>query len=110
MSALDDGFAGETPGFRFSPLGAVDSGRRSRVSAPWLPAVAPGRYILHVWSENSLPETLQALSREVEVNETTNSVGTLRIHETEPVKTQHKNKYGQDYEPPSPNNPVYTQQ
>jgi hypothetical protein len=21
----------------------------------------------------------------------------------------HKNKYGQDYEPPSPNNPVYVQ-
>ena len=74
-----------------------------------IPAVVPGRYILHVWSENSLPEALQALSREVEVNETTNSVGTLRIHETEPAKTQHKNKYGQDYEPPSPNNPVYAQ-
>ena len=49
------------------------------------------------------------MTREVEVNGTTHSVGTLRVRETEAAKTQHKNKYGQDYEPPSPNNPVYTQ-
>jgi plastocyanin len=72
--------------------------------------VPPGRYVLHVWSENALPETLSALTREMDVNETTHSVGTLRIRETETAKAQHKNKYGQDYEPPSPNNPVYTQQ
>jgi len=71
--------------------------------------VPPGRYTLHVWSENSLPETLEALSREVEVNGTTHSVGTLRIRETDTAKAPHKNKYGQDYEPPSPSNPVYTQ-
>jgi plastocyanin len=73
-------------------------------------AVPPGHYALHVWSENSLPETLSALTREVEVNGTTRSVGTLRVRETDTAKAQHKNKYGQDYEPPSPSNPVYTQQ
>jgi len=73
-------------------------------------AVPPGRYTLHVWSENSLPETLAGLSREVEVSGTTLSLGTLRIRETESARAQHKNKYGQDYEPPSPSNPVYTQQ
>jgi plastocyanin len=72
-------------------------------------AVPPGRYTLHVWSENALPETLAALTREVEINATTHSVGILRIRETETANAQHKNKYGQDYEPPSPNNPVYTQ-
>jgi len=72
--------------------------------------VPPGRYTLHVWSENALPETLSAMTHEVEVNGTMHSAGTLRIRETETAKTQHKNKYGQDYEPPSPNNPVYTQQ
>ena len=72
--------------------------------------VPPGRYTLHVWSENALPETLSAMTHEVEVNGTMHSVGTLRIRETETAKAQHKNKYGQDYEPPSPNNPVYTQQ
>jgi plastocyanin len=71
--------------------------------------VPPGRYTLHVWSENSLPETLASLTREVEVGGTTQSVGTLRVRETDAAKTQHKNKYGQDYEPPSPNSPVYTQ-
>jgi len=71
--------------------------------------VPPGRYMLHVWSENSLPETLDALSREVELNGTVHSVGTLRVREADTAKTQHKNKYGQEYEPPSPNNPVYSQ-
>jgi len=75
-----------------------------------IPAVPPGRYALHVWSENSLPETIEALTHEVDVNGTAHSVGTLRVRETETAKSQHKNKYGQDYEPPSPNNPVYTQQ
>lgn len=71
--------------------------------------VPPGRYTLHVWAENSLPENLDALSREVELNGTVHSVGTLRVREAEAAKTPHKNKYGQDYEPPSPSNPVYTQ-
>jgi plastocyanin len=71
--------------------------------------VPPGRYALHLWSENALPETLSALTHEVEINGTTHSVGILRIRETESAMAQHKNKYGQDYEPPSPNNPVYTQ-
>ena len=71
--------------------------------------VPPGRYILHLWSENSLAETLEALSREVELNGTMHSVGTLRVRENQSSKGSHKNKYGQDYEPPSPNNPVYAQ-
>jgi plastocyanin len=71
--------------------------------------VPPGRYMLHLWTEKSLPETLAALSREVELSGTMRSVGTLRVRETESATIQHKNKYGQDYEPPSPNNPVYTQ-
>ena len=71
--------------------------------------VPPGRYMLRVWAENSLPETLEALSREVELNGTMHSVGTLGVRQADSGTTQHKNKYGQDYEPPSPSNPVYTQ-
>ena len=71
--------------------------------------VPPGRYRLQVWNENSLPETLEALSREVEVNGTVSSVGTLRVRATDTAHPQHKNKYGQDYEPSSPSNPVYAQ-
>jgi plastocyanin len=69
----------------------------------------PGKYTLRVWSENALPETLAGLTRTVEVSGTVYSVGTLRVRESETAKTQHKNKYGRDYEPPSASNPVYTQ-
>ena len=89
-----------------SPYFAV-AGKSGEFSIAGVP---PGRYAVHVWSENALPETLSALTHEVEVNSTTHSVGTLRVRETETTKAQHKNKYGQDYEPPSPSNPVYTQQ
>ncbi len=71
--------------------------------------VPPGKYTLHVWSENALPETLDGLARQVEISGTTQSLGTLRVRESETAKTQHKNKYGRDYEPPSPSNPVYPQ-
>ena len=89
-----------------SPYFAV-AGKNGDFSISGVPT---GRYTLHVWSESALPETLSAMTHEVEVNGTTRSVGVLRIRETETAKAQHKNKYGQDYEPPSPNNPVYTQQ
>ena len=69
----------------------------------------PGKYTLHVWSENALPEALNGLARQVEIAGTTQSVGTLRVRESETARTQHKNKYGRDYEQPSPGNPVYAQ-
>ena len=71
--------------------------------------VPPGRYMLHVWNENALPATLQALSREVQVGEARNLSGTIRLQVTRSATMPHKNKYGKDYEPPSPNNPVYVQ-
>ncbi len=71
-------------------------------------SVPPGRYTLHVWNENALPAALQALSRVVDVSVATHSAGTVRVPVTS-ASPAHKNKYGQDYEPPSPNNPVYVQ-
>jgi len=71
-------------------------------------AVPAGRYTLHVWNENARPADLQPLSRVVDVSAGSHSLGTIHIQLTT-VSTQHKNKYGQDYEPPSPNNPVYVQ-
>ncbi len=73
-----------------------------------IPSVPAGRYTLHVWNENALPAALQALSRAVDVSAASHAVGTIHIQVTT-ASTQHKNKYGQDYEPPSPNNPVYVQ-
>jgi plastocyanin len=74
-----------------------------------IPTVPPGRYMLHVWNESAQPTALQALSRELQVGDASRSLGTLRLPVTKSTTPAHKNKYGQDYEPPSPNNPVYVQ-
>jgi len=74
-----------------------------------IPDVPAGRYMLHVWNESAQPATLQALSREVQLSESSHSLGTIRVEVTRAASIPHKNKYGQDYEPPSPNNPVYVQ-
>ena len=74
-----------------------------------IPDVPAGRYTLHVWNESALPATLPALSRQVEIGDRSHSVGTIRVPVSQAVAMPHKNKYGQDYEPPSPNNPVYVQ-
>ncbi len=74
-----------------------------------IPEVPAGRYMLHVWNENALPATLQARSREVQVSDSARSLGTIQVQVTKAASIPHKNKYGQDYEPPSPNNPVYVQ-
>jgi plastocyanin len=71
-------------------------------------SVPAGRYTLHVWNENALPAALQALSRTVDVSAASHPVGLIHVQVTT-ASTSHKNKYGQDYEPPSPNNPVYVQ-
>jgi len=72
-------------------------------------SVPPGRYMLHFWNENALPANLQALSREVQVGDNAKSIAPIRLQVTRSATMPHKNKYGKDYEPPSPNNPVYVQ-
>lgn len=72
-------------------------------------AVPPGRYMLHVWNENAQPAALQGLSREVQVGEIAKAIEPIRMQVTRSATMPHKNKYGKDYEPPSPNNPVYVQ-
>jgi plastocyanin len=71
--------------------------------------VPPGRYMLHVWNESAQPATLQSLTREVQVGEAPKEVGAIRLQVTRSASLPHKNKYGQDYEPASPSNPVYVQ-
>jgi plastocyanin len=68
--------------------------------------VPPGRYLLRVWYEASLPDDLNRQAREITIQENTSSLGTIRLMET-PVTHAHKNKYGQDYEPPNPSSPAY---
>jgi plastocyanin len=74
-----------------------------------IPSVPPGRYMLHVWNEEALPATLQTLSREVQVGDSAKSQEPIHVPMTRSATMPHKNKYGKDYEPPSPNNPVYVQ-
>jgi plastocyanin len=71
--------------------------------------VPPGRYTLHVWNENSQPGTLQVLTRELQIGDNAKSIEPIRLLVTRSATMPHKNKYGKDYEPPSPNNPVYVQ-
>lgn len=82
------------------------SDRRGEVIIPKVPA---GRYTLHFWYEAALPETLKALSREVTVSENNSILGVFHLI-ADDVPQVHKNKYGRDYDTPTPaQNPAYEQ-
>ncbi len=69
-----------------------------------IPGVAEGKYQLHVWSEQSLPEDLQKLEKEVTVASGTLDLGAIHLTADPNFTTAHKNKYGQDYVPPAASN------
>lgn len=71
-----------------------------------IPNVPPGRYVMHVWDQSSLPETLSGLAREVTVSQSAPSLGVIRLTQTTQPQA-HKNKYGRDYDPPAPTIPAY---
>jgi plastocyanin len=79
------------------------SDRRGQILIPHVPA---GRYALHIWYEAALPEQLNGLTREIALSENNSALGILRLAEANRPET-HKNKYGQDYDPPTPDNPAY---
>jgi plastocyanin len=64
-----------------------------------LGGVAPGKYILHVWYENAAPEALEALARPVNIETETRALPLISIAVTKQTQTEHKNKYGQNYDP-----------
>ncbi|MBZ5596902.1 MAG: hypothetical protein LAN83_01155 [Acidobacteriia bacterium] len=69
--------------------------------------VPVGRYRLHIWYEEAVPDTLRALTREITVSDSDATLGTLRLA-TADLPLTHKNKYGRDYDPPAPtDNPAY---
>jgi plastocyanin len=78
------------------------SDRRGQVVIPNVPS---GRYALHIWYEDGLPEELNNLTREIAVSENSSTLGVFRL--TAAGSLGHKNKYGQDYDPPTPDNPAY---
>lgn len=71
-----------------------------------IPNVPGGKYMLRVWYESALPETLKAMTREVTVTESTSTLGVLRLAEVR-APSPHKNLYGKDYDSPAPDNPAY---
>jgi plastocyanin len=64
-----------------------------------IPGVAPGRYVLHVWYENAAPEFLKALQRQVTIQNDNQTLPTISVKAAKQVPAEHKNKYGQDYDP-----------
>jgi len=74
-----------------------------------IPNVPDGRYVLHVWSERAIPEALQSVTREITVGPENTSLGTIHLAATSASSLAHKNKYGRDYDQPSPSNPAYPQ-
>lgn len=84
-------------------------GASNRSGELTIPNVPPGRYELHVWHERCLPEVLKLLTREVTLTENSHFLGNIRLTESGDLLSAHKNKYGRDYDRPSPPSPLYEQ-
>ena len=74
-----------------------------RVAIPHVPA---GRYTLRIWYEDTLPEALNNLTREVTISPDDSSLGAMRLPATN-MPRAHQNMYGHDYPPPLPDTPSY---
>jgi plastocyanin len=61
--------------------------------------VPPGRYIVHVWYENATPESLKALQRPVTIEDGGYTMSMISVAAAKQQQEDHKNKYGQDYDP-----------
>jgi hypothetical protein len=55
--------------------------------------------MLHVWYENASPESLQALERQVTIESGNQTLSPIAVKAIRPAPAEHKNKYGQDYDP-----------
>jgi plastocyanin len=77
-----------------------------RAGSITIPNVPAGMYDLEVWHERVLPESLDSAKRRIQISAAGNSLGTIRLMSQRPAQI-HKNKYGRDYENPTPNAPVY---
>ena len=89
-----------------TPLYAIANGD-GRVSIARVPY---GRYVLHIWSEGMGPENEKPLAREITIGQEATSLGVIRVPEANGQHVAHKNKYGRDYDQPTPDSSVYQQQ
>ena len=72
-----------------------------------IPNVPDGRYVLHVWKEGVSAATLKSLSRPVVVSGDNASLGRMTVPDSVAFPAAHKNKYGRDYEDPTPPGQIY---
>jgi plastocyanin len=79
------------------------SDRSGRVAIPHVPS---GRYTLRIWYEDTLPEELNNLTREVTISPDASSLGAMRLPATG-MPQGHQNMYGRDYPPVLPDSPSY---
>jgi plastocyanin len=70
--------------------------------------VPSGVYELRVWDERVLPDALDALTRRVAISDTSPFLGIIHVTEQRNLSATHKNKYGQDYDTPASNSPIYS--
>jgi len=75
-----------------------------------VPNVPFGRYLLHIWSEGMGPENAQPVTREITISENSSSLGVIKVPAATGQRMAHKNKYGRDYDEPTPDSSVYQQQ
>ncbi len=73
-----------------------------------IPNVPPGRYMLNIWYEGTVPEELNRLRREIQISGLNHELGTIRLNAKDHLQISHKNKYGKDYDDPNPTTPGYT--
>lgn len=71
-----------------------------------IPDVPPGRYQLQVFHSGVAPDTLRAMTREITIAPGQSSLGTFTLAKSD-ATTQHKNKYGREYDRPQPDSPAY---
>jgi len=88
-----------------TPLYAV-AGADGQVSIAKVPY---GRYMLHIWSEGMGPESATAEAREITIGENAASLGVIRVPEANGQRMAHKNKYGREYDAPTPDSSIYEQ-
>jgi hypothetical protein len=63
--------------------------------------VPDGNYVMHIWSEKTLLEQLKQYDKPITISASQRSLPAIRITENPNFSLAHKNKYGQDYVPPS---------
>jgi plastocyanin len=70
-----------------------------RNGAVQISGVPPGSYRLHVFHERATEQTLEALSRIVEVSSDGLQLPAISVSESGYLQLPHKNKFGKDYPP-----------